>query len=177
MTNGSRTLLRTIRIGKHLDNVIQKDSKEKRMSVNALISSILTRYAEWDRNTERFGFLTLTRETFSGILGTADDEKLVAAARELGAKVPKEIILFWFKKMNLENFLAYILMTCRYGGVAECKYESEGKNHTITVHHEYGKKWSLFMKHFFEEGLRAGLGLEATFELEENSVVGSFSER
>ena len=160
-----------------MDTLLRRDSKAKSLSVNALISSILTRYSEWGRNTERFGFLTLTRETFNGILETADDGKLVEAARELGAKVPKEIILFWFKRLNLDNFLAYIFMTCKYGGVAEYEYESEGKNHTITVHHEYGKKWSLFMKHFIGEGLRTVLGIDASFELGENSVVGRFSEK
>src|SRR5216684_6497753 len=117
LSDGSGTLLRTIRISKQMDTLLRRDSKAKSLSVNALISSILTRYSEWDRNTERFGFLTLTRETFNGILETTDDGKLVAAARELGAKVPKEIILFWFKRLNLDNFLAYIFMTCKYGGV------------------------------------------------------------
>jgi hypothetical protein len=42
---------RIIRLPKHLDNVLQKDAKEKRVTVNSLVTSIITKYAEWDKNT------------------------------------------------------------------------------------------------------------------------------
>jgi biotin-(acetyl-CoA carboxylase) ligase len=50
---GKKTLLRIIRITQELEDLLQKDAKLKRISVNALISSIMTKYAEWDRYRER----------------------------------------------------------------------------------------------------------------------------
>ena len=55
MSAHKRTLIRTIRISKALDSLLRKDAKTKRIPVDALVSSIMTKYAEWDRYNERFG--------------------------------------------------------------------------------------------------------------------------
>lgn len=48
-----KTVLRTIRIDKNLDDALDKDAKEHGVSENALISSILAKYIEWDRYAEK----------------------------------------------------------------------------------------------------------------------------
>lgn len=71
-TNRQKTVTRTIRIPAHLDDILQKDSKEKRSTTNALISSILTKYAEWDRYVESFGFISMPRNGFKLIIDALD---------------------------------------------------------------------------------------------------------
>jgi hypothetical protein len=46
-----KTVLRTIRLSKGLDELLQKDANSKRITVGALISTILTKYSQWDRYT------------------------------------------------------------------------------------------------------------------------------
>jgi predicted HicB family RNase H-like nuclease len=46
-----KTVLRTIRIDKDLDDTLDKDAKERGVSENALISSILVRYVDWDKKS------------------------------------------------------------------------------------------------------------------------------
>ena len=48
-----KTILRTIRIDKDLDDALDKDANEHGVSENALISSILAKYVEWDRYAVR----------------------------------------------------------------------------------------------------------------------------
>ena len=43
-----KTMLRTIRLSKSLDDLLQKDANSKRITVGALISSILTKYSGTD---------------------------------------------------------------------------------------------------------------------------------
>jgi hypothetical protein len=50
-----KTVTRTVRLSEYLDKLLEKDSEDKRMSTNSLISSIVTRYAEWERYTEKIG--------------------------------------------------------------------------------------------------------------------------
>jgi hypothetical protein len=64
------------RIPSHLDDIIHKDSKEKRSTANALISSILTKYAEWDRYTKSFRFISLPRSGLKLIIESLDDETI-----------------------------------------------------------------------------------------------------
>jgi hypothetical protein len=63
-----KTVLRTIRLSKGLDELLQKDANSKRITVGALISTILTKYSQWDRYTEKFDMITLRQKTIWVIL-------------------------------------------------------------------------------------------------------------
>ena len=109
-----KTVLRTIRLSKGLDELLQKDANSKRITVGALISTILTKYSQWDRYTEKFDMITLRQETIRAILEATEDDALIRKAREIGAKIPKEFLMFWFKKrisnhtFNIWNY--YVIM-------------------------------------------------------------------
>ena len=108
-----KTVLRTIRLSKGLDELLQKDANSKRITVGALISTILTKYSQWDRYTEKFEMITLRQETIKAILEATEDEALIRKAREIGAKIPKEFLMFWFKKQILNrtfNMLNYYVV-------------------------------------------------------------------
>jgi hypothetical protein len=67
------TKLRTIRLARDLDNLLQKDAKSKRISTNSLLTSIVVKYAEWDRYAEKFGLVSLTQAASRSILEAIDD--------------------------------------------------------------------------------------------------------
>ena len=69
-----KTILRTIRIDKDLDDALDKDAKEHGVSENTLISSILVRYIDWDRYIEKFGRVSLPNEALKIIMEAIDDE-------------------------------------------------------------------------------------------------------
>ena len=106
-----KTVLRTIRLSKGLDELLKKDADSKRITVGALISTILTKYSQWDRYTERFDMITFRQETLKAILEATDDNVLIKKAREIGMKVPKEFLMFWFKKADLKTYLQYLRIT------------------------------------------------------------------
>jgi len=170
-----KTVLRVSRISQELDELLQRDAENKRMSVNALVTSILTKYWEWDRYAEKFGFMSLGREIVIAMLESADQEKLEKFGDELGAQLTKQFILFWFKKVNVETFLAYITLVSRYGGITKSEIEAEGREYTVSSLHDLGPKWSSFLKHFIDSGLKSTLGVVAEFETTKNSVIGRFT--
>ena len=170
-----KTLLRTIRITPELDEILQKDAQAKRTSVNALITSIMTKYAEWDRYTERFGYMTISKDLFTSVLGAADDAKLIQAALELGARLPKEVILFFFKELNVDTFLAYMTLTCKYGHIAENEVQTHGRDYTVTIHHDLGEKWSNYLSSFVGQTMKKQLGITPHFDVIKNSVVTRFT--
>ena len=119
MQTSKKTRLRTFRIEEHLDSILQKDAKSKGISVNSLLSLILTRYAEWDRYIEKFGTITVKRDSFKMMLSAINDDKVTDISQELGDMVPSQFVLFWFKKNTLENYLKYISLICKDGGFAQ----------------------------------------------------------
>ena len=169
-----KTVLRVSRITESLDRLLEKDAEDKRISVNALVNSIFTKYSQWDRYAEKFGFVSVGKDLFSSVLGAADEDKLAKIADDLGRQLPKQFILFWFKKLNIENFLAYISLISRYGGIAKCETQVDWRESTVTVLHELGPRWSIFMEHFIDQGLRTCLGITAEFDTTKNSLVARF---
>src|SRR5919197_4265670 len=118
------TTLRTIRLTRDLDNLLQKDVKSKRISTNSLLTSIITKYAEWDRYAEKLGLVALTRADSRSILGAIDDNKLSQIGQDLGKKAFKEFMTLWFKKIDVENTLEGISLWCKYTANAEYDLET-----------------------------------------------------
>jgi len=169
-----KTVLRTVRLSEELDGILENDARVKRTSVNALISSIMEKYAEWDRYTQKFRYISIPTTVFSALLDLADENALARTAERLGNELPKEITSFWFKKFTLESFLQYISNAAEYGNAFEMEIENERGNCTISIHHEYGKKWSTALKHFHDKAIRTYLKTIPHFETSESTVTMSF---
>ena len=91
MANEEKTLIRSVRISKALDTLLRKDAKTKRITVNALISSIMTKYAEWDRYNERFGVISIKRDAFRSILGMIEDDKIIRVSKLINSEIDERI--------------------------------------------------------------------------------------
>ena len=174
MVTSKKTLLRTIRITKELEDLLQRDAKLNRISVNALISSIMTKYAEWDRFRERYATISLSPHGLCAFLESVDDEKIEIISRELGASLTREFILFVFKKINLETYLSYLSLLCRYGGFAHLEIENEGRDYTITLLHTMGNKWSNYLMNVIDEIMKNDLSIVPRFDITKNAVVVRF---
>lgn len=178
----NRTILKTIRITKELDDLLHKDAKDKRISVNALISMVMTKYAEMDRYNEKFGTITLRRESLKAIINYITEDEIKLIAQEMGSRIPKEFMLFWFKKVNLEAYLEYLSLICRYNGFAEYEMELEKDEedettgrYSITLVHDMGEKWSRFLVDLIDTGMRNTLGIRPDFDTSTNSVIIMFN--
>src|SRR5215469_8184477 len=99
MSGDEKTLIRTVRISKALDTLLRKDAKTKRITVNALISSIMTKYAEWDRYNERFGVITMKREAFKSILGVIEDDNITRVQKKLVFRYLSNSYCFGLRKL------------------------------------------------------------------------------
>lgn len=174
MTNREKTILRTIRIPHEMDQLLQKDAKTKRVSVNSLIYNLLLKYVEWDRYSERFGRVLLRPQTLKLVIDFLEDSEIERIGEDIGKKIPKEFLLFWFKEINTHSFLEYISLLCRYGGFAHHEIESNDRSFTITLVHDLGDKWSLFLKNIIEEGMITTLKIRPQIYVSEMSVVVKF---
>lgn len=166
-----KTALRTIRLSKSLDELLQRDANAKRISVGALVSSILTKYSEWDRYIEKFDMITLRQETISAILEATEDEILIRKAREIGVKIPKEFLMFWFKRTDLKSYLQYLEFLCNYGKFARYELEATANGYVITLLHNMGDKWSLFLRYVMEEGIKTTIGRLPIIDVSKGSLV------
>jgi hypothetical protein len=115
--------------------------------------------------------ITLRQESIRAILEATEGESLIRKAREIGSKIPKEFLMFWFKKTDLESYLQYLELLCNYGGFARYEFESSGNVYVITLLHNMGEEWSLFLKYIMEEGIMNTVGTLPRFEVNKGSLV------
>ena len=173
-TTRQKTVTRTIRIPDHLDTILQRDSKEKRSTANALISSILTKYVEWDRYVESFGFISIPRNGFKLIIDALDDESIKRIAEEIGSTQPKELMMFFFKKSTLDTFLSAFSLFSKYAGYGSYEIESNGRDYTVVLHQDLGRKWSIYIAHLVSQALKSALGISPRFQITKNSIIFQF---
>jgi hypothetical protein len=175
MQKPRKTRLRTFRVEEELDSLLQKDARSKGISVNSLLSIILTKYSEWDRYIEKFSTISVKKESFKTMLSAIDDDKVTDISQELGDMVPSQFILFWFKKNTLENYLKYLSLICKHGGFAQYEIELEGREYTITLIHELGQKWSNFLANWMSSGMKSAIGIVPRIKVIQNSVIARFT--
>jgi hypothetical protein len=84
-------------------------------------------------------------------------------------------MMFMFKKTNLDAFMSPISLFSRYAGFGTYEIEAVGRDHTLVVHHDLGRKWSIFLAHLGLQGLRSTIGIMPRFHITEYSVVLEFS--
>lgn len=171
------TVLKTFRLPRNLEFVLELEAKARGLSLNALASMVFTKFVQWDRFAARFGYVAITHETLRSLLDLADDEGLTEAAQKVGARIPKEAVLFWFKKVNVDTFLSYLENVSKFGEQAEYECQTSGGDYTVTLRHDHGIKWSKWLKYSLDEALRNMLGVVAQFELTESEVVCRFYAR
>ncbi len=176
-SNSRKTILKTMRIPNYINTILEKDADTKGVSVNALISMIMTKYAEWDRYIERFGGITIKPQALKEILEEVDEGRLADIAKRSGSRFPKEFVLFWFKRTNLDTYLESLKLTCKYKGYARYELENDGSEYTIILIHDLGGKWSNFLKHVVEEGMISITGILPKFEVNHDSLIVRFNSK
>ncbi|HII40498.1 MAG TPA: hypothetical protein HA326_04695 [Thermoplasmata archaeon] len=167
--------MRTVRLSEELEALLQTDAESKRTSLNALITTILMRYAEWDRYADKFGVVTLSADLFRALLESIGETELEGTANDFGARLPNEAMLFWFKKADLDAFLRYLSLNSQYGNLGEYELEVDGRNHRISIRHDYGENWSKFLRVFLGSVLEKSLGLAPRFRVTRNGVLVTFA--
>ena len=171
-----KTVLRTIRIDRDLDEALDKDAEEHGVSENALISSILAKYIEWDRYAEKFGRVSLPSEALKAIIEATEQDKLRMAVDEFVTSVPKDYIMFHYRKLDVEACLLHLSFLSRYAGMFKYEVQIEQeRNYTVTIHHKFGEKWSYWLKESISIGLfKNVLGILPKTHLSKNSVIFTF---
>jgi hypothetical protein len=131
------------------------------------------KYAEWDRYAEKLDNISVSRDFFRSILGAVDESKLLELAQTQGLGAPKQAIPFWFKRLDVESFLAWISVYSKYGGFSGFDVESDGTNYTMAVRHGLGEVWSRFITVWLR-GAMASIGVSPKVETTDTSVIIRF---
>ena len=165
-----KSSVKTIRIPKSLEKSLAREARNRKMSLNTFITSVLVKFDEWDRLADKFGMMSIADDVLLAILEGLDDSQIEKIAKECGSKTPRAIMEFWFSKVSPESFLNYLYLRSTYQHLVnhEVITDSDGQL-VITARHEHGRKWSLWSCNFLAEAIRSNFGAESRIEIYGNT--------
>jgi hypothetical protein len=169
-------VLRNVRIPKELNALLLRDANAENRTVSALVVSILTKYAEWDRFTRKFGFVTIPRSNYNRMIDAMDEQSYLNATEEAPSTF-LEMVRFWHKRIDAPTICAFCERLSKYVGTTQCEVETSDGHYNITLQHDLGPKYSNHLRRVYEAGIRAALGIEPKIEVTNNSIFIKFSER
>jgi hypothetical protein len=168
---GKKTAVRAIRIAKSVDEVLELEAEEQSTSVNGLVSSALTKFAEWDRYAERFGFVTLPNQILRKLVSIANQDIIADAALELGPELLKSEVMFRYKEATIEKFLEWLSLITKYSGLHKTEIAKINGDHIIVLKHELGQNWSIFLSNYFASAFKEALGMTPDIEINQFQVL------
>jgi len=165
----------TFRIDEKYEKVLRKESEVKRISMNTLANQIFGEYVEFGQFMKKFGMIEMSKGSFRELLDMLDDKNIINFAKSIGSKEPKDFILFKWTDLSVKSISEFIRMYFEHCGYGMCNMESKDSVIIVSIHHELGKKGSLFLKSFLEAIIQSTLQKEGNVMMTENSVTLKFS--
>ena len=165
------TRVRTFRLPVKLADKLDAQARNLKVSANTMLVRALDRYVEWELPAERFGFLSMDRDSLQLLLKSVDPGRLAQIAEQAGRKNSRDIALFWYGKYDAETIARGFHEIFSYGRFAGCRVESSAQGWTVTLRHSLGREWTSWLHHYLDGVLRETLGLRADFDVSDRMIV------
>jgi hypothetical protein len=165
-----RTVSRSFRISESASRVLQDEAENRGISANTLLNQLLLTFSEYDRFLNEFHMVKLSSATFHHILEAGPDDVIVQAGRSAGSSIPQSFVLAKFGELTERNVLEYLKLVGRYSSVFEFNFIDRPGSRTLTLVHELGHKWSLFLGEYAKAALETA-GTKARISYGDDSVT------
>jgi predicted DNA-binding ribbon-helix-helix protein len=167
-------VIRSFRISKDLLEELKKFAAKNKISSNRLLNNILERYCKLLFYADYYGFIGFPKVTFKEFLSKIPEDSLVMIARDTVAVVLKDIALMRGWSTNLQSFcnvvrdyICEFYRWARYEETTDYKTSKKG----ILLTHEFGNKWSLFLKECLSVAYKEFVGKQPEISLSSTSVT------
>ncbi len=129
-----------VRIDDRIRKELTLECQIKNISINALASSILQRYIEWDRFVIRHGLINIPNEVFNKILFYIDNKNIIELA-ELTSKSLKKLATFSSGEATTDNLIKVMWYWFESANIQN-RYLGE----KLLIGHKYGVKGTLYLR-------------------------------
>jgi hypothetical protein len=142
--SSSRSVTRTLRLDEDVEAGIVEMAEREQFSFNLLANRALRKLVEWEDKAGKFGFMQVPTSIVEKVFSILSDEEARELGREAGMNTLPEMVLFWFKKFNIETALKAMEMIGSYGNSFRLQYTIDGETDTVVLKHDRGPRVSAF---------------------------------
>ncbi len=173
MPKEGRTVAKSFRINEKALGALQEEAARQNVSVNTLVNQLLLDYSEFGRFLQRINAVRLSRKTFGEILNFVSDDNLAKAGEMSGKGAPMALIASKWGKITVNTVIEYIHDLSAYANLFEYYEKNENERWTITLMHELGPKWSMFLTKYIGEAFIAA-GVQPKTRNSDRAVIFTF---
>ena len=120
---------------------LREISKERKVSLNSLVSQILEHYLTLGVYDRTFGFFSVSGDILRLILTQLAEDEITKIADTAGATIHKQILMYLYGKVTKETIVDYLDV---FGNrFATFRHFTEGKRNTLMVYHGINRQFSL----------------------------------
>ena len=116
----------------------------------------------------------MSKNALSLILESLNEKQVIELATQIGSKEPKDFILFKWKQVDSDKIAEFIQMYFEYCGYGVCEIEKIEEQNSLSMHHNLGKKGSVFLQYFLKAMIQSTLDIESDIIVTENSISMKF---
>jgi hypothetical protein len=168
-----KTIVRSFRLEVDIERALFRAAQDRRISENALLSDIIYHALETDSLDQVFGQISLPKDIFKSLLSYVREDICEIVGFETAnrnVQVSFEILKLSNDAFSLYDFIKTVLSDSYHWFNIEVEL-SEGQ---ILLIHDYGVRWSLFLKGYLACACDM-LHLKAEFTFTETLVKLSFA--
>jgi hypothetical protein len=166
----SKTVPKSFRIDQSALKAVEIEAASLSVSPNTLVNQILKQYAEFDRFARKIHTVKISSAPFRGILSAAAVDQLIEVAKTAGSSIPQAFAAAKSGKADLESFIGYVRSLAAYAQLFEFSETVEAHGHVLTLIHDFGLNWSIFLVHYLTE-MFTQIGLSPKIEMSDRSVI------
>jgi hypothetical protein len=116
-------------------------AKERKVSLNSMVSQILEHYLTVGVYDRTFGFFSISYDVLKLSLADLTDDEIQKIADSAAAKIHKQILMYLYGKINKDTIVDYLDV---FGNRFETfRHFIDGRRNTMTVYHGINRQFSL----------------------------------
>jgi uncharacterized FlaG/YvyC family protein len=142
-TKGSESV--TFRFDSRILERLKSEAGEKQISLNTLVNQIAAQHLDWHTHASKAGFVTVRKAKIEKMLEEIPEEKIVKIAEYVAKTESRDFIMMLRNEYSITSGLDVIETWMKIAGYSY-RHETDGSVHSYVIHHDMGKKWSLYLR-------------------------------
>jgi hypothetical protein len=172
-----KSVTRTVRLDKDLDDAIQRRAEEEKITVNFLVNRTVRKLVEWDIPARKFGLVIAPEGLLSTLIDRYDDESCIELGRASAREYIKPFAEYLYGEFSLETSILLFRRSSQYGGRWEFDDVvdvADSRKHILVFKHNQGHKWAKYYHGLMVETFRILLGKDAKVESTDYVIIAQF---
>jgi len=165
-----KSISKSFRIDEAASKALEKEATALNVSTNTLVNQLLKQFADFDRYARRMNTVKISGSLFRSLLEQIEPNKIIDVAAAAGSSIPQAFAVSKSGKVGVDSLLDYVRSSAMYGHLFEFSETDDGQKRLITLVHDFGLNWSIFLVHYMT-AMFQHIGMSPKVEMSDRSVT------